>query len=187
MPSGVYRRNTGIMGSPPVEKLCELCGKPYLAKAAHADRRSYCSKACQYAGRKAKACRTQKCPQCKTDFQVQPYRKVTFCSQKCASDNKRNRRRATNRGWIVNPRDGYVRMSKDGRTILQHRVVMEEALGRPLAPYENVHHINGERADNRLENLELWITKQPKGQRPADIIEWAMAYLKVHGYTVSKP
>ena len=77
--------------------------------------------------------------------------------------------------------------SRDGTTELQHRKVMEEKLGRPLRAYENVHHSNGVRGDNRPENLELWITKQPKGQREADVIQWAIAYLGAHGYKVLPP
>lgn len=77
------------------------------------------------------------------------------------------------RGTRSTGTDGYVMVSVGGRRIAEHRYMMELHLGRRLFADENVHHINGVKDDNRIDNLELWSTYQPSGQRVSDKLRWA--------------
>jgi hypothetical protein len=64
---------------------------------------------------------------------------------------------------LVLPKDDPRRAWFKHPTILEHRLVMSEHLGRALQPYESVHHINGDKLDNRLENLQMRTSRHGKG------------------------
>lgn len=66
--------------------------------------------------------------------------------------------------------------------VAEHRLVMAEAIGRPLLRTEQVHHKNGDRADNRRENLELWSTQHPTGQRASDLVAFAREVIALYGH-----
>ena len=97
-----------------------------------------------------------------------------------ANNNWKGGKTYNNKGYKLIRIPNHHRVNNSGY-VLEHIVVMEEKLGRPLLPEENVHHLNGIRDDNRPENLELWSRSQPSGQRVADKIIWAKEILALYG------
>jgi hypothetical protein len=167
-----------------ITKSCLNCNNEFVVKKSNEDRVHNCSKKCGYETRKKRHLVHAKCGCCEKDFSFRASSRrkqdVYYCSSSCAS--KVNRRNKSS-GWKIGA-DGYVYKSSNGGKVFQHRLLMEQKLGRPLVGDENVHHINGDKSDNRIENLELWSHRQPKGQRIGDKIAAAKKLLEENGYIV---
>ena len=117
------------------------------------------------------------------DFFVAASKGRRFCSRKCAQKVKPaayptkrkhynwGRGKTNCRGYVmVHAPDHPVCQGNTRKYVLEHRLVMENHLGRYLESHESVHHINGVKNDNRIENLEMWTTKhQPYGVRVHDL------------------
>ena len=76
--------------------------------------------------------------------------------------------------------NGYFYLTRDGVRRGEHIWVMEDHMRRTLLPEETVHHKNGVRDDNRLDNLELWSSSHPGGQRIIDKLQWAHELIQLY-------
>lgn len=165
-----------------VKVCCEHCKKEF--EANFYEHKKYCSKECGFAARglKLRKRETCSCENCGSSFELQAAWKRKgqhtgkYCSKACMYEHrakfpelyaqKMREGRGNASGRWINAQ-GYVMIGKQR----EHRLVMEQILGRKLESHENVHHKNGNRQDNRPENLELWVKQQPAGQRVKDLLD----------------
>lgn len=169
------------MRNPNVIFNCEACGRHierYVRPSRHPSR--FCGPSC--AGKKVGSGSPQapnrkpnvffECATCGKHVEryVEPARQTVnhrrFCNLKCAGKGMKGEshprwkggRHANGSGYFYVLRPEHPFANKTGH-VLEHRLVMEEALGRHLTSEEVVHHINGDRCDNRIGNLRLFATQ----------------------------
>lgn len=167
------RRKTGEI------RQCVVCGKDVYVKVFE-QRLGFhrcCSRACKdrWAARNSVKA---PCGWCGKEMTMSPFRSEIqkYCSRECCSEASR-----TNilEGHIHNGRrsrslNGYVCVWEPDHHksyrgwVLEHRLIMERITGRPLESHEDVHHINGVKDDNRLENLVLLTKSQHQAITVAD-------------------
>lgn len=94
-----------------------------------------------------------------------------YCRDHWGFRSSMSKPKATATRTVVKAGYAYLRCHTNGNRHWdgEHRVVMEETLERRLRAGESVHHKNGDRLDNRPENLELWVAPIRYGQRAGDL------------------
>jgi endogenous inhibitor of DNA gyrase (YacG/DUF329 family) len=146
-----------------VTEPCKVCGADVYKSKGQQATKLYCSVTCKDIGQRTG--HRQVCPRCSSEFYVHPSSEARrFCSRECYTADRvllSSVGRMHNGRHVIKDHDGYLRIwepdhpkSVQGR-VAEHRWVVEQDIGRLLQTDEHVHHINGIKDDNRLENLAV--------------------------------
>lgn len=140
-------------GTRKVYKQCAVCGGALSVSA-----RTYCSPECWATAQRTGA--EQPCKICGNPVYVKPHQDglKQYCSLACQAEGQRIQGAGASRQRS----DGYIEVyfpkhpdANSNGMMMQHRLVMEEMIGRRLETHEHVHHKNGVKNDNEPPNLEL--------------------------------
>lgn len=164
--------------------VCDQCKNPFIRRGA----KRFCSRKCNvdWWHREEKE-KINNCTQLKEQKTLRSRRwyrnKKGFDPDGPLLIAKKGEGHITKGGYRIIYKKSHPNSQKKG-LIFEHILIMSEYLGRPLIKSETVHHKNGIRDDNRIENLELWSNRQCKGQRVDDKLKWCKEFLEEYGHTV---
>ena len=135
---------------------CVRCGKPKLNAFA-----KHCSMKCSSATTREKRPEANRvCRQCGKEFRINPayltrrHNAGIYCSRQCMNTYQAEH-------YIKGiDKQGYEVLTVNNKRIRVHRIVMEAMLGRPLLSSEHIHHLNGNKSDNRPDNLRLFSSSE---------------------------
>ena len=147
-------------------KICFTCSREFVPSSKHKNCPS-----CRYHQTKTVLCKV-----CGITMHSTKYGNCIKCTNKLRPDYGTGK--YLKNGYVMVFQKGHPRaQGSRGIYVFEHILVMEKHLKRYLEKDENVHHINGVKDDNRIENLELWVRPQPSGIRAKDAVEWARKIL----------
>ena len=147
-------------------RTCPVCGVVFNSRHFA----STCSRAC--AGKLRRSGGPVPCERCGKEIPWPSSQNRRFCSKECRH-RPIGSTRLLDTGYILTYVGHDHPMADRRGEVHEHRLLVSEQIGRPLESHERVHHKNGQRDDNRPENLELWKVKgrskkDPAGVRAAD-------------------
>lgn len=171
-----------------MKKICTGCGRLLDVKSFNKDRtrKDGLDHICRQCRKKLYNVSrvTSHCKGCGKEICHRPDRIKEFCRTCATVRFNSTRTREKNPKWVggkIRSTNGYVlvydgehpRAGKSGY-VLEHIIVAEKKIGRPLKDSETVHHKNGIRHDNSPGNLEVWASSHPSGQRVEDLVAWVV-------------
>lgn len=138
--------------------ICKNCKNIFFTRwNAKNDLGMFCNNGCSKQFNKSKIIKCENCgkPHKEINYYIKHNIKH-FCSNKCRLKSHVGETNPNYKGFKITKR-GYVICKTDKHTKIQHREIMENHLGRKLKsfPKEVIHHVNGIKNDNRIENLQI--------------------------------